>query len=61
MSAYTVCDKLCQAITKKDENGEAYYDVIICNFANPDMVGHTEVIPSAVKAIEVINDFQGMV
>lgn len=59
MSAYTVCDKLCEAITKKDENGEAYYDVIICNFANPDMVGHTGVIESAVKAIEVIDECLG--
>ena len=59
MSAYTVCDKLSQAITKKDEDGNAYYDVIICNFANPDMVGHTGVIPSAVKAIEVIDECLG--
>ncbi|MCR4992561.1 MAG: 2,3-bisphosphoglycerate-independent phosphoglycerate mutase [Lachnospiraceae bacterium] len=59
MSAYTVCDKLSQAITKKDEDGNAYYDVIICNFANPDMVGHTGVLPSAVKAIEVIDECLG--
>ncbi len=61
MSAYSVCDKLSEAITKKDENGEAYYDVIICNFANPDMVGHTGVIDSAVKAIEVIDECVGEV
>ena len=59
MSAYSVCDKLSEAITKKDENGEAYYDVIICNFANPDMVGHTGVLESAVKAIEVIDECLG--
>ena len=35
MSAYEVCDKLCDAITSDK------YDVIIINFANPDMVGHT--------------------
>ena len=61
MSAYTVCDKLSEAITKKDENGEAYYDVIICNFANPDMVGHTGVIPAAVEAVEVIDKCVGEV
>ena len=59
MSAYTVCDKLSQAITKKDDDGNAYYDVIICNFANPDMVGHTGVQESAIKAIEVIDECLG--
>ena len=53
MSAYTVCDELSKAIT----GGE--YDVIICNFANPDMVGHTGVIPSVVDAIEVIDKCVG--
>ena len=37
MSAYEVCDKLTSAIRSKE------YDVIIINFANPDMVGHTGV------------------
>ena len=55
MSAYTVCDELCKAITSDK------YDVIICNFANPDMVGHTGVIDSAVKAIEVIDECVGEV
>ncbi len=59
MSAYSVCDKLSEAITKKDDNGEAYYDFIICNFANPDMVGHTGVIEAAIKAIEVIDECLG--
>ncbi len=59
MSAYTVCDKLSEAIAKKDENGEPYYDVIICNFANPDMVGHTGVLSAAVEAIEVIDKCLG--
>lgn len=59
MSAYTVCDKLSEAITAKDENGDAYYDVIICNFANPDMVGHTGVLNAAIKAIEVIDECLG--
>ena len=53
MSAYTVCDKLSEAIT----GGK--YDVIICNFANPDMVGHTGVMKAAVKAVEVIDECVG--
>lgn len=59
MSAYTVCDKLSEAITAKDENGEPYYDVIICNFANPDMVGHTGVLEAAIEAVEVIDKCVG--
>ena len=31
------------------------YDVIIINFANPDMVGHTGVIPAAIKAVERVD------
>lgn len=61
MSAYTVCDELSKAILKKDENGESFYDVIICNFANPDMVGHTGVVEAATKAIEVIDECVGEV
>lgn len=49
MSAPQVCDKLVEAI-KSDK-----YDVIICNFANPDMVGHTGVEEAAIKAIETID------
>ena len=35
------------------------YDVIIINFANPDMVGHTGVIPAAVKAVEKVDELVG--
>ena len=49
MSAPAVCDKLCECI----HSGK--YDVIIINFANPDMVGHTGVENAAVKAIEVVD------
>ena len=49
MSAPQVCDKLVGAI----ESGK--YDVIIMNFANPDMVGHTGVEDAAVKAIETVD------
>ena len=53
MSAPEVSEKLNAAIT----SGE--YDVIIINFANPDMVGHTGVIEAAVKAVERIDQCVG--
>jgi len=53
MSAYEVCDKLVAAITSDK------YDVIICNFANPDMVGHTGIEKAAISAIEVIDECVG--
>ncbi|MBR4768175.1 MAG: 2,3-bisphosphoglycerate-independent phosphoglycerate mutase [Lachnospiraceae bacterium] len=59
MSAYTVCDKVCENLVKKNEDGTPYYDLIIVNFANPDMVGHTGVMSAAVKAIDVIDECVG--
>lgn len=53
MSAYEVCDKLVEAV-RSDK-----YDVIIINFANPDMVGHTGVEAAAVKAIEAVDKCVG--
>lgn len=53
MSAYEVCDKLCGAI----RGGK--YDVIIINFANPDMVGHTGIENAAIKAIEAVDECVG--
>ena len=53
MSAYEVCDKLCGAITS------GKYDVIIINFANPDMVGHTGVEAAAIKAVEAVDECVG--
>lgn len=49
MSAPAVCDKLCEAIRSQN------YDVIIINFANPDMVGHTGVMEAAKKAVEAVD------
>ena len=49
MSAPIVCDKLVEAI----KSGK--YDVIIINFANPDMVGHTGIERAAIKAIETVD------
>ena len=53
MSAPEVSEKLNAAITSDK------YDVIIINFANPDMVGHTGVIPAAVKAVECVDQCVG--
>lgn len=53
MSAYEVCDKLTTAIRSGN------YDVIIINFANPDMVGHTGVENAAIKAIETVDECVG--
>ncbi len=53
MSAPEVCENVLKAI----ENPE--YGFILVNFANPDMVGHTGVIPAAVEAIETIDKCLG--
>ncbi len=49
MSATGVCDAVVAGIDSGD------YGFILVNFANPDMVGHTGVIPAAVKAVEVVD------
>lgn len=53
MSAYEVCDKLCEAIRSEK------FDVIIINFANPDMVGHTGVESAAIAAVEAVDTCVG--
>lgn len=55
MSAFEVTDQLVAAI--KSEK----YDVIICNFANPDMLGHTGNLPATIQAIEVIDTCLGKI
>ncbi|MCQ2455679.1 MAG: 2,3-bisphosphoglycerate-independent phosphoglycerate mutase [Clostridia bacterium] len=55
MSAVEVCDKVCEAI----ESGK--YDVVILNFANCDMVGHTGFFDAAVKAVETVDTCVGRV
>ena len=55
MSAYEVTDELLKRI----DSGK--YDMIILNYANPDMVGHTGVIPAAVKAVETVDECLGKV
>ncbi len=53
MSAYEVCDKLVEAIKS------CKYDMIIINFANPDMVGHTGIENAAIKAVEAVDECVG--
>lgn len=48
MSAVQVRDAVCKAIDDR-------YDLIVVNFANPDMVGHTGDIPPAVRAVETVD------
>lgn len=55
MSAYKVTEKIIPAI----ESGK--YDMIILNYANCDMVGHTGVFDAAVKAVEAVDDCVGQV
>jgi 2,3-bisphosphoglycerate-independent phosphoglycerate mutase len=53
MSAYQVTDKLVEAI------GSGKYDLIVCNYANPDMVGHTGIMSAAIKAVDTIDECLG--
>jgi len=55
MSAYEVTDKLCAAL---DENK---YDLIVLNFANMDMVGHTGQIDKAILAVEAVDACVGKI
>ncbi len=55
MSAYEVTDKLMEELDNKD------LDVIILNYANCDMVGHTGIIDCAVKAVETVDECVGKV
>ena len=55
MSSKELTDKLCAAI----ESGK--YDVVICNYPNGDMVGHTGVYEAAIKAVEAVDSCIGRV
>ena len=55
MSVYEVTDQLVDAI----ENQK--FDVIICNFANGDMVGHTGIMDAALKAVAAVDECLGRV
>ena len=55
MSAYEVTEKVIESINSDK------YNVIILNYANPDMVGHTGSLQAAIKAVEVIDECVGKV
>jgi 2,3-bisphosphoglycerate-independent phosphoglycerate mutase len=55
MSAYEVAETIAKAIK------EGRYDVIIANFANGDMVGHTGVLLAAIKAAEAVDSCLGRI
>ncbi|MFA7076104.1 MAG: 2,3-bisphosphoglycerate-independent phosphoglycerate mutase, partial [Candidatus Izemoplasmatales bacterium] len=55
MSAYKITEAVIKELDSK------VHDVIILNFANGDMVGHTGVIPAAVKAVEAVDECVGKV
>ena len=55
MSAYEVCDVVLEKL------GSEKYDVIVINFANPDMVGHTGILAAAVKAGETVDSCVGRI
>jgi len=55
MSAYGIADE----VVKRIDSGQ--YDLVVVNFANGDMVGHTGVLPAAVKAVEIVDECVGKV
>ncbi len=55
MSAPELTDKAVAAI----ESGR--YDLIVLNYANPDMVGHTGTLPAAIKAVETVDTGLGRI
>jgi 2,3-bisphosphoglycerate-independent phosphoglycerate mutase len=55
MSGKGVCDET----VKRIDSGQ--YDLLVVNFANGDMVGHTGVLPAAVKAVEFVDQCVGRI
>lgn len=55
MSAYLITQKLLELLDTDK------YDLIILNFANPDMVGHTGILSAAIKAVEVVDECVGKI
>jgi len=55
MSAPELTDKAVEAI------GSGKYDLIVLNYANPDMVGHTGSLPAAIKAVETVDTGLGRI
>ena len=55
MSAYEVCEVVLDKLNANK------HDIVIVNFANPDMVGHTGILAAAVKAAEVVDECVGRI
>jgi len=55
MSAFEVCDVVLEKLSSEK------YDVIVVNFANPDMVGHTGILEAAIKAAETVDTCVGKI
>ena len=55
MSAYELTDKVLEALSND------LYDVVVMNYANPDMVGHTGVVEAAKKAVAVVDECFGKI
>jgi 2,3-bisphosphoglycerate-independent phosphoglycerate mutase len=49
MSAAGITDVLCKGIEARE------HDFILCNYANPDMVGHTGVVPAIIQGVETVD------
>jgi len=60
MSAEEVTDKLLAALADQQQAGTPY-DMVILNFANGDMVGHTGVLEAAIKACETVDRCLGRI
>lgn len=55
MSAYEVTERLLEVLDKRE------MDMIILNFANPDMVGHTGILSAAIQAVETVDHCLGQI
>ncbi len=55
MSAPELCDKVLEAIASD------FYDLVVVNFANPDMVGHTGILEAAIVAVETVDASLGRI
>jgi len=55
MIAALVSDTLCRALAARG------HDFMLCNFANPDMVGHTGVLPAVIRAVETVDQCLGRI
>jgi 2,3-bisphosphoglycerate-independent phosphoglycerate mutase len=55
MSAFEVCDVVLEKLDSKK------YDVVVVNFANPDMVGHTGILEAAIKAAQAVDQCVGRI